>query len=57
MLDALADLAPADRELVSLRYGSGLEGAEIAQILGISEGNVRTRLWRVLGRLRGALVR
>jgi RNA polymerase sigma-70 factor (ECF subfamily) len=57
MLDAVADLAPADRELVSLRYGSELEGAEIAQILGLSEGNVRTRLWRVLRRLRGALVR
>ena len=57
LLDAVAGLAPADRELVSLRYGSGLEGGEIAQILGISEGNVRTRLWRVLGRLRGAMIR
>jgi RNA polymerase sigma-70 factor (ECF subfamily) len=57
MLDAVAELPPTDRELVSLRYGSGLEGAEIAQILGISEGNVRTRLWRVLGRLRGAMAR
>ena len=39
----------ADRELVGLRYGSGLDTAEVAQILGISEGSVRTRLWRVLG--------
>jgi RNA polymerase sigma-70 factor (ECF subfamily) len=57
MLDAVATLADADRELIGLRYGSGLDTAEVAQILGISEGNVRTRLWRVLGRLRGALVR
>ncbi len=57
MLDAVADLAPADRELVGLRYGSGLDTAEVAELLGISEGSVRTRLWRVLGRLRGAMVR
>ena len=56
LLDAVATLAAPDRELIGFRYGSGLDTAEIAQILGISEGNVRTRLWRVLGRLRGALV-
>lgn len=55
MLDAVATLAAADRELISLRYGSGLDSSEIAQILGIGEGNVRTKLWRVLGRLRKAL--
>jgi RNA polymerase sigma-70 factor, ECF subfamily len=57
LLDAVATLAEADRELIGLRYGSGLDTAEVAQLLGISEGSVRTRLWRVLGRLRGAMVR
>jgi RNA polymerase sigma factor (sigma-70 family) len=57
LLDAVATLAEADRELVGLRYGSGLDTSEVAQILGISEGSVRTRLWRVLGRLRGAMTR
>jgi RNA polymerase sigma-70 factor (ECF subfamily) len=57
LLDAVAGLAEADRELIGLRYGSGLDTAEVAQLLGISEGNVRTRVWRVLGRLRGALAR
>lgn len=57
LLDAVATLADADRELISLRYGSGLDSAEVAQILGISEGSVRTRLWRVLGRLRGVMGR
>jgi RNA polymerase sigma-70 factor (ECF subfamily) len=57
LLDVVATLAPADRELIGLRYGSGLDTAEMAQILGISEGNVRTRLWRVLGRLRRAIAR
>ena len=55
LLDAVATLADADRELIGLRYGSGLDSAEVAQILGISEGSVRTRLWRALGRLRGVL--
>ncbi len=55
MLDAVAGLSPSDRELVGLRYGSGLATSEVAQILGISEGSVRTRLWRVLIRLRGAM--
>jgi RNA polymerase sigma-70 factor (ECF subfamily) len=57
LLDAVATLADADRELIGLRYGSGLDTAEVGQILGISEGSVRTRLWRVLGRLRGAMAR
>ena len=55
MLDVVATLGDADRELIGLRYGSGLDTAEVAEILGISEGSVRTRLWRVLGRLRGAM--
>ena len=55
LLDAVATLAPADRELIGLRYGSGLDGAEVAEILGVSEGTVRTRLWRALGRLRAVL--
>jgi RNA polymerase sigma-70 factor (ECF subfamily) len=55
LLDAVATLGDGDRELIGLRYGSGLATAEVAQILGISEGGVRTRLWRVLKRLRGAL--
>ncbi len=57
MLDAVATLPAADRELIGLRYGSGLAIAETAQVLRISEGNVRTRLWRALTKLRKALER
>jgi RNA polymerase sigma-70 factor (ECF subfamily) len=57
MLDAVATLPAADRELIGLRYGSGLAIAETAQVLRISEGNVRTRLWRALSKLRKALER
>ena len=52
LLDAVATLGDADRELIGLRYGSSLDTAEVAQMLGISEGSVRTRLWRALGKLR-----
>jgi RNA polymerase sigma factor (sigma-70 family) len=55
LLDAVATLGEADRELIGLRYGSGLDTAEVAQILRISEGSVRTRLWRALGKLREVL--
>ena len=57
LLDAVATLDDADRELIGLRYGSGLDTAEVAQLLGISEGSVRTRLWRVLRRLRVVIPR
>lgn len=57
LLDAVATLSPADRELIGLRYGSGLEIGELAAVLDLTEGSVRTRLWRVLGRLREALAR
>ncbi len=52
LLDAVATLGEADRELIGLRYGSGLDTSEMAAMLGLTEGNVRTRLWRALNRLR-----
>lgn len=55
LLDAVATLGEADRELIGLRYGGGMDTGEVAQVLGISEGSVRTRLWRALGRLRQAM--
>jgi RNA polymerase sigma factor (sigma-70 family) len=55
LLEALAELSEGDRALVSLRYGSGLSTAEVAEVLGVREPAVRTRLWRALGRLRKVL--
>ena len=55
LLDALGTLNDGDREIVSLRYGSGLDGRQVAKLLGISEAGVRTRLWRALKRLKTAL--
>jgi RNA polymerase sigma-70 factor (ECF subfamily) len=52
LLAAVATLGAADREVIGLRYGSGLDTAEAAELLGVSQAVVRTRLWRALGRLR-----
>jgi RNA polymerase sigma factor (sigma-70 family) len=57
LLAAVAELAPADQEIIGLRYGSGLDTGETAAVLGLGEAVVRTRLWRALGRLRRVLER
>ncbi len=55
LLAAVAELGERDREIITLRYGSGLDTGEVAEILGLRETAVRTRLWRALDRLRGIL--
>ncbi|MGN6391547.1 MAG: RNA polymerase sigma factor [Gemmatimonadales bacterium] len=55
LLAAVAQLGEADRELIGLRYGSGLDTAATAATLGLREAVVRTRLWRALARLRRVL--
>jgi RNA polymerase sigma-70 factor (ECF subfamily) len=55
LMNGIAALAPADRELIGLRYGSDLDTTEIAAVLGIREGAVRSRLWRAMSRLREEL--
>jgi RNA polymerase sigma-70 factor (ECF subfamily) len=49
---ALEKLSDEQRTLLSLRFGQGLETGQIAAILGIAEGTVRTRLHRTLTQLR-----
>lgn len=55
LLAAVRELSPGDQELIGLRYGSDLEHAAIAEMLGIGESAVRTRLWRALKKLREKL--
>ena len=55
LLAAVAALGPGDREIIGLRYGSGLDTAEAAEVLGVSQTVARTRLWRALARVRKAL--
>ncbi len=48
-------LKPEDRALVALRYAADLDSSELAPVLGISASGVRTRLSRLLDRLRKEL--
>ena len=41
LLEAMAELAPREREVVSLRYGAELTAAEVGAALGLGEANVR----------------
>ena len=52
---ALDRLAERDREILVMRHLEEMSAAEIAAILGISEGAVRVRLLRALTRLRNLL--
>jgi RNA polymerase sigma-70 factor, ECF subfamily len=51
----LERMAPRDREVLVLRYLEMLTNAEVADVLGISEGAVKVRHFRALERFRGLL--
>lgn len=48
----LRDLKPDERALLALRYEAGLDSSEIAEYLGVSASGVRSRLARLVERLR-----
>jgi RNA polymerase sigma-70 factor (ECF subfamily) len=51
---ALDTLSARERELVALKFHGGLSGAEMAEVLGVSESNAGTMLHRVMEKLRKA---
>lgn len=55
LLRALADLAPIEREIVSLRYGAELNASQIAEVVKLEPANVRKILERTRERL-GVLI-
>jgi RNA polymerase sigma-70 factor (ECF subfamily) len=55
LANALGHLKPEDRALVAMRYAADLDSTELAPVLGISASGVRTRLSRLLDRLRKEL--
>lgn len=55
LANAFAKLAPADRELVALRYVGGLTSTELARATGLTPAGTRARLQRLLERLRREL--
>lgn len=52
LVEKLAELSPKDAHLITLRYRQELTTEEIAELLGMSEGAVRTALSRALDVLR-----
>lgn len=52
---ALLRLSPEDRELVTLKHLDGLSYRELAEMLGIAEGTVMSRLYYARQRLRERL--
>jgi RNA polymerase sigma-70 factor (sigma-E family) len=55
VLDALATLPPRARAIVVLRYWADMSVEEVADVLGCSEGNVKSQCSRALARLRVVL--
>jgi RNA polymerase sigma factor (sigma-70 family) len=51
----LADLAPRQRAAVVLRYLEDLPVAEVAALLGVTEGTVKSQTARAIQSMRGAL--
>jgi DNA-directed RNA polymerase specialized sigma24 family protein len=56
LLAAMRRLAPEDRALIAMRYVIGFDATELASAIGLSPSGTRTRLERVLDRLRQELV-
>jgi RNA polymerase sigma-70 factor (ECF subfamily) len=56
LAEAVSELGDRDRELVSLYY-AGLNGGQIAHLLGVSRNTIDVALHRALARLRGILER
>jgi RNA polymerase sigma-70 factor (ECF subfamily) len=52
--EALATLPARDREIVALKFHGGLSNAELARVLGVSESNAGTMLYRAIQKLRKA---
>jgi RNA polymerase sigma-70 factor (ECF subfamily) len=51
---ALANLPARERELIALKFHGGLSNAELARVLGVSESNAGTLLYRTMEKLRKA---
>jgi RNA polymerase sigma-70 factor (ECF subfamily) len=51
---ALAQLTGREREIIALKFHAGMTNAELARVLGVSESNAGTLLYRVMEKLRKA---
>ena len=48
----LRELSQQEQEIISLKFGAELNNREIAKMLGLSESNVGTKLYRTIRKLR-----
>jgi len=55
LLAAITRLEPEDRGLLAMRYVAGFDSNELAEAIGLSPSGTRTRLERLLARLRQEL--
>jgi RNA polymerase sigma-70 factor, ECF subfamily len=51
---ALATLSAREREIVALKFHAGMSNAELAKVIGVSESNAGTLLYRTMEKLRKA---
>jgi len=51
---AMARLSAREREIVALKFHAGLSNAELARVVGVSESNAGTLLYRTMEKLRKA---
>jgi RNA polymerase sigma-70 factor (ECF subfamily) len=51
---ALEACSAREREIVALKFHAGLSNSELAQVLGVSESNAGTLVYRVMEKLRKA---
>jgi RNA polymerase sigma factor (sigma-70 family) len=52
--DALSRLPAREREVIALKFHAGMSNSELAAVLGVSESNAGTLLYRALQKLRQA---
>ncbi len=53
--EAIAELPPAQREVITLRDVVGMQAEEVCRMMGLSDGNQRVLLHRARSRVRRAL--
>ncbi len=51
---ALAHLPAREREIIALKFHAGMSNADMARVLGVSESNAGTLLYRTMQKLRKA---